>query len=127
VRQSRRSYYSRVTVEKRRLSRSSDNRRQRTPPNSDHAIQFREWLTESDPGEEFVYHTGFLLDDRREVYERGAAVGALADLVLTALGNGKVYLTQRRLNALECDYLAVRMPNKRLAREVAQNGLRGLR
>ena len=119
-------FFARVTVEKRRLVRST-NGRHCPRPDPGCTVHFREWLAEAEPGDAFVYHVGYLHADREAHTTIGASAHALARMVAMACESGKVMLAQRRLDAYRCEYIAVRLDHHRIAKEIALNGLRDIR
>lgn len=69
---------------------------------------FRLWYERADPGDRYVYYTGFLTRDR-------GARKAVDALALAAAGHeraGLVLLVQRRRKAASYDYIAIRVARR---------------
>jgi hypothetical protein len=73
---------------------------------------FRAWLERADPGASLEYHRGFLICDRGPgsdlPEERRSALAKVADAALNAAERGRVHLVQRRYDAFEFGYLAIK-------------------
>ena len=76
---------------------------------------FDRWLFNSWPGDEHVYHTGFLFTDRWLVHGLvpRQPLHDNAKSALQACEDGLVLLVQRRLDAGLYDYIAVRRRERR--------------
>jgi hypothetical protein len=73
---------------------------------------FRAWLERADPGASLEYHRGFLICDRGPgselPKERRSALAKVADAALNAAEKGRVHLVQRRNDAFDFSYLAIK-------------------
>ena len=69
--------------------------------------RFRHFLAADPPGAAYIYHVGFLLQDRG-VNDKGALPHTMGDLALTSYKAGDTVLLQKHLKEGQFVYLAVK-------------------
>lgn len=80
------------------------------------AADFEAWLREARPGEQVTYYTGHLCYDResivtlagKQVHMYTEPLHTLAATVYGAYERGKIILVQRKVDAFDTDYIAIK-------------------
>ena len=77
-------------------------------------VEFSAWLGKSKPGDKVKYYDGLLMKDRQHFFATTAFTDKIPDTLATARSawtaftDGLVYLVQKRRDAFEYDYIAVK-------------------